>query len=374
MRNKVPPKQTRGNFVSEWFGHRVYPSESIASGGLSDQQSSRCPFLSRVTGEEKSCVKPVSSLGICTISSASNGPRQDWLVCPYRALDDKLLEQVARRLFGRAASRPLTILPAPTLAHPKVKSRFASDIQKGSAGVLYFQDKLGGEISIAATERSPEFSFDITLIHIESDDGRLSLNRYGILEVQTMDFHGSYRSVVKNLGDALRLHRRSFFKALRENPHWLSERIEGPNIANVFKRTFYQMMLKFQIGADESCAGCVLALPVSVWDSWQKHLGKPEMKLLSDGTFRLRHSADKAAGNRIPAWIYVFDLDSSGSRTPGPIRLRQTIGTDAEAVSYYALKVAPEAATAGSGSADRVLNTIRRRLAKWWPEFSNKEK
>ena len=45
---------------------------------------------------------------------------------------------------------------------------------------------------------------------------------------------------------------------------WLRDGIEGANIANVFKRTFYQMMLKFRIGASEVCSGCVLALPVSV--------------------------------------------------------------------------------------------------------------
>src|SRR5437667_12908286 len=99
-----------------------------------------------------------------------------------------------------------------------------------------------------------------------------------------MDFHGSYRAVVKNLEDALRLHGLQFHKELQSKPNWLGERIEGPNIANVFKRTFYQIMLNFQIGADESCAGCVLALPVSVWDSWQRHLGKPDPRTNDDGT------------------------------------------------------------------------------------------
>lgn len=49
-----------------------------------------------------------------------------------------------------------------------------------------------------------------------------------------------------------------------QNHHWwLSERVEGPNITNVFKRTFYQMMFKFQLGHHEQCAGCVLAVPQS---------------------------------------------------------------------------------------------------------------
>ena len=58
-----------------------------------------------------------------------------------------------------------------------------------------------------------------------------------------------------------------------ENINWLSEKIEGPNIANVFKRTFYQMVLKFKLAGHETCAGTTLALPRAVWDSWQRHLG-----------------------------------------------------------------------------------------------------
>ena len=55
----------------------------------------------------------------------------------------------------------------------------------------------------------------------------------------------------------------AFHEALKANQGWLSEKVEGPNIANVFKRTFYQMMLKFQIGTQARCAGCALALPES---------------------------------------------------------------------------------------------------------------
>jgi hypothetical protein len=42
---------------------------------------------------------------------------------------------------------------------------------------------------------------------------------------------------------------------LPDNQRWLSEGVEGPNIANVFKRTFYQMMFTFQLGHHERCAG-----------------------------------------------------------------------------------------------------------------------
>src|SRR3990170_8682943 len=97
----------RGNYVSEWLGHRVYPVVAEIPLALADQQNKRCPFLTEATGENKTCIKPPASLGICTISSASNGPRQDWLVCPYRALDRALLDDVVRRLFALPIDQPV---------------------------------------------------------------------------------------------------------------------------------------------------------------------------------------------------------------------------------------------------------------------------
>jgi hypothetical protein len=185
-----------------------------------------------------------------------------------------------------------------------------------------------------------------------------------------MDFHGSYKYAVNNLKDALRLHGAQLPRVLQQNQDWLSDHIEGPNIANVFKRTFYQMMLKFQIGAHELCAGCVLAIPSSVWDSWQRHLGKPELEARPDGHFALRPPEGRFPADRVPAWIYVFDIDQSSRVSPNPVRIRRLVATDAESVSYYALKVAPEAAVAPGGASDRLLATIRRRLATWWPELS----
>jgi hypothetical protein len=133
-----------------------------------------------------------------------------------------------------------------------------------------------------------------------------------------MDFHGSYRRVVQNLNDALRLHRKDFSNILQQKPEWLSEKIEGPNIANVFKRTFYQIMLKFQIGAQGSCVGSALGLPRSVWDSWQRHLGAPELTAGADGVYSLRRP--DAPSHRIPAWIYVFDVNATSKSNPNSNR------------------------------------------------------
>lgn len=360
---------SKGNYVAEWFGHRVYPVVAASPESLKAQKAAACPFLTEATGTPSKCIKPETSRGICTVSSVSNSKlRQDWLVCPFRALDSALVDDVARRLFGVSSELGVTAIPGPSLADAAKRADFAQHVSEGGAGIVYMQSKLGGEISISPTERSPELSFDFTLVEVRADGEGYRLGRYAILEVQTMDYHGSYKAAVKNLSDALRLHRKSFHAELAKNSQWLGEGMEGPNIANVFKRTFYQMMLKLQIGADPECGGCVLAIPQSVWDSWQRHLGRPDLQPQADGTFVL---AEEGGGlpTAASAWIYVFDIDESATTVPNAVVLRKVIATSAAAVGYYALKVAPAAAASGSASADRVLATIRRRLSSWWPEL-----
>jgi hypothetical protein len=260
------------------------------------------------------------------------------------------------------------LIPAPELAKEDVRGRVKSTLGNGGAVVVYFQGKLGGEISLSATSRSPEVSFDTTLVQLAfTKPDILVADRYGIFEIQTMDFHGSYRRVVQNLNDALRLHRKDFPDVLQQKPHWLSEKIEGPNIANVFKRTFYQMMLKFHIGTHGSCVGCVLALPRSVWDSWQRHLGMPSLTPGKDGTYALL--GPDGSSRQSPTWIYVFDIQPTSGPDPDPIIVSTIITTDADSVAQYALKVVPGTVVEESGVSDRILQTIRRRLALWWPEI-----
>lgn len=184
-----------------------------------------------------------------------------------------------------------------------------------------------------------------------------------------MDFHGTYRNVVKNLKDALRLHRTEFSRTVEQNPHWLSDRIEGPNIANVFKRTFYQIMLKFQIGAHSSCSGAALAIPSSVWDSWQRHLGRPELREIADGVM-LMNSGNHGSSDA-KSWIYVFDIIQGSSPTPNRLAIKHTISTDTSSLAHYAFTVAPLAAIEQSGPVDRLLATVRQRLATWWPELGD---
>jgi hypothetical protein len=346
-------------------------SYSLSGSARTETQHARkCPFLSIATAQETKCIKSESSIGICTISSSSNGPRQDWLVCPYRALGDPLFKEVAQRLFHPSDNQNLAIVSAPSLADQRTRQAISETAAAGGLIIAYFQDKVGGEISLSKTDRSPELSFDTTMVEPRRErDDFWTVGRYGILEVQTIDFHGSYKAASANLKHALHLHNTEFPAVLQQNSAWLSEKIEGPNIANVFKRTFYQMMLKFKIGEHQPCAGCVLAIPAPVWDSWQRHLGKPELSRRDGDIFVLRGESTWADP---PAWIYVFDVDADSSEHPNPLTIKMRIGTAAESLAHYALKVVPGAALEAGGSVDRVLVTLHTRLSRWWPVFSSK--
>lgn len=357
------------NHIAEWFGHRIYPVVADSHAALTDQRTQRCPLISTVTGSSHECVKPANSKGVCTVSAHSNGIRQDWLVCPFRALDPALLEEAVRRLFGHHADVGLDIIPVTVLEDAARRIAFVERVQAGEPAVVYFQNKLGGEITLSATSRSPEMSFDATMVEVLPGADGPTLGRYGIFEIQTMDFHGSYSHAVNNLRQALHLHRDDFAKAVADHPEWPADRMEGPNIANVFKRTFYQMMFKFQIGAHSSSAGCAFAIPKSVWDSWQRHLGAPELVPSDDGTYRLKLpgplSSDQPA-----AWIYVFELAESDSG-PNEVALWRVIGTDAASLSHYALTVAPNAALEEGSAVDNIAASIRSRLRRYLPELAS---
>jgi hypothetical protein len=166
------------------------------------------------------------------------------------------------------------------------------------------------------------------------------------------------------------MHGERFGATLGDYQHWLSEGVEGPNIANVFKRTFYQMMFKFQLGHHPRCAGCVLAIPHAVWNSWQRHLGAPELVHETDGSYSLL-APGRTRPDPVPAWIYVFDTDARPDITPSPIVIAKIIATDAPSVSHWALDVAPQAALANIDSNSGFLAALARRLKPWWPELAN---
>lgn len=132
-------------------------------------------------------------------------------------------------------------------------------------------------------------------------------------------------------------------------------------------------MFKFQVTRRESSAGCILALPRPVWDSWQPFLGAPSVVPVEDGTYRLRDPRgddyDVVASDRAPNWIYVFDIadepPEDGSTTPISIEL--VIATDAPTLSRLALDVAPANAIGDGTGEDTVLVALRRRTRPFLP-------
>ena len=362
----MPAEHEEGNYISEWFGHRVYPVVVGTAQSIADQSLQRCPFLSFVKEQHQECVKKPASKGVCTISSSSNGPRQDWLACPYRTFDADFVRALAGRIYGIGDLNRLHVYPAPNLGKAEIRQRLESYLRAGERVLVYFDVKLGGEISLSPTKRSPEMAFDVTFVEIDLRGNDLRLGKFGILEVQTMDFHGSYKGAVQNLTDGLRLHRDEFPAALQSHLDWLGEGIEGPNIANVFKRTFYQIMFKFGFGYSESCAGTGLTIPESVWDSWQRFFGGPELQDAGDGTLRLRAPGEMEP-IKSPAWIFVFDFDADAPVTPSPIRITKIISVTPKALAHYALGEAPNAASAQLASDSGIYATLRRRIHAYWP-------
>jgi hypothetical protein len=364
--------------ISEWYGHRVFPLVSASTSARGDQSSGRCPFLTEALGESKSCVKSANSQGVCTVSAASNGVRQDWLVCPLRALDASLTEKMVRRLYQVPESRAVLLLAAPALANEAERAVAIEAVGKypGTRTFVYFQEKLGGEIGLPRTTASPEVSFDTTIVELLPADGdsamsagnpsgHVRLGRYAVVELQTMDFHGSYKEAVGALRSALNLHPEDFAQQVAANPDWAGRKIEGPNISNVFKRTFYQVAFKFQATKRDTSAGCVLALPQPVWDSWQPFLGAPEMHPAPDGTWRLLDDTTAEPTD----WIYVFDMAESpgDGGGPAPIEVKLVIGTDAATLSRAALDSAPANAVQQGGGGDIVLAILARRLRAHLP-------
>jgi DNA modification methylase len=360
----------KGNFVSEWFGQRIYPVVRNVS-DLSGKKAGQCPFLTSKLRKATPCVKNENSLGVCTISGNSNGIRQDWLACPYRVIDSRIVRRSCQLIFG-LADDDVDPIPASLLKDEAARTELEERLREGKTCYVFFQDKLGGEISVIGTAQSPEISFDVTLVEVIMRNGEFQITRYGALELQTMDFHGTYMHAVKNLRDALRLHRDGFGEALSQNLQWAGEKIEGPNIANVFKRTFYQIMVKFQLSGQGAAAGTVLALPKAVWDSWQPFLGRPEI-LKGDGGIDVMKAYEGEPPSEHNAYICVFDLDAHHKESISPVRIERFIKLSADSLSHYAFKVVPRAMRTSIQNTDSILARIRTRLLEFWPALSQTE-
>lgn len=353
------------NSISEWFGHRIFPTVTEADHAIRDQQGERCPFLGEALGASRKCVKSANSRGVCTVSSETDGRQRDWVICPYRTLTSPILTVAARRLFLQSRREEPLLVPAPALAHGATQERVRQALNGRRQVLVYFMDKLGGEIDIPGSKHSPKFKLDTTLVEILGSANGASIGRHGILEVQTMDFHGTYREATLSLTQALKLHPRDFASQLRANPNWASAGIESPNIANVFKRTIYQILFKFQLGNHPDCAGAILALQGSVWESWQPHLGAPKLKSAGRGMHRFAQAKSQAQPAK--AWILVFEVDEASPATPNPIRIEKTIEANWEVLAHLAFERAPQESMKLLLEKDSLRTMIRRRIAEFWP-------
>jgi hypothetical protein len=97
---KVRQPRPRGNFISEWFGQRIYPDVKMDARVMSGANWDRCPFLSTVKRANTKCVKTENAYGVCTINSVGDGLRKDWLVCLTESLTVKLLGRLAVQSLG----------------------------------------------------------------------------------------------------------------------------------------------------------------------------------------------------------------------------------------------------------------------------------
>jgi hypothetical protein len=355
---------TRGNYISEWFGQRIFPEVRLNDSTISGSHWGVCPFLSGVKRERTQCIKSENAFGVCTINSVGGDTRRDWLVCPYRVIDSKIVKDGCETIFKSAAS--IAPIPVSILGDKRGFALLDESLDKNQRAFVFFQDKLGGEISISGTAASPEVAFDVTTVEITRTKGALKLGQYGFIEIQTMDFHGSYKHAVSNLRDAHRLHKKDFSKALKENPSWMSQGVEGPNIANVFKRTFYQTLLKFELSKEGAAAGTILALPQSVWESWQPFLGRPKIEHVDGVHYRIK-GRDNKHYHGTNAWIFIFDLDERSSKPISPVNIIAKIRVSGTDLIEHAFVNVPKNMLHLATTKDALLSRIRSRIQRVLP-------
>lgn len=361
--NRSPPK---GNFISEWFGQRIFPEVRLDDNAISGTNWGICPFLSGIKRVRTKCIKNENAFGVCTINSVGIDARRDWLVCPYRVIDSELVKNGCETIFG--SSRSISPIPVSILNEKNGLALLEESLEKNRRAFVFFQDKLGGEISISATPASPEIAFDVTVVEITRAQGVLKVGRFGFIEIQTMDFHGSYKYAVSNLRDAHRLHKKGFPKALAQNTTWMSQGVEGPNIANVFKRTFYQTLLKFELSKEGAGAGTVLAVPQAVWDSWQPFLGRPNVEYVRGVESQIKGSDNKSY-HGTNAWIFLFELDAKSAGSISPVKITAKIRVSATDLIEHAFVNVPKNMLQWARTNDALLQRIRSRIQKALPNL-----
>lgn len=377
-RSKPEKGATSGNFVAEWFGHRVWNKVDSDATALANQCNRLCPFLSSAIGAKKRCIKSAgrsSPTGVCTISSDSNGLRQDWLACPYRTLDEQftILTQAIRLLFDISPDTPVFIYSGEKIKTQEGKTQLKSNVAEKRGRVFVFMaDKLGGEIDLPETGASPGAKVDVSVIEVIDCDNAGAPSVFGrhmMYEIQTADFHGSPLHAVQALealcaeGDT----KSKFHEQLKQDIELCGIGVEGPNKSNVFKRTFYQAVLKILMAEHKSCAGFVLILPSSVWDSWKRHLGNPDIKKISSGKSVFLGSNEKAEIQvaQCRSWIFVFDIEKNSAVSPHPLVVKEMIAASATALQEHAFDKAAKAALEND-VVNRYRDVFSKRIKSAW--------
>lgn len=377
-RKKPEKGTTSGNFIAEWFGHRVWDSVDFGDSAIKNQSTRTCPFLSSAIGETKRCIKTSgrsSPTGVCTISSDSNGIRQNWLACPYRTLDEEftILTKAIRLLYDVHEDTPISIFSGERIKTEEGRNLLQAKMNDQHERVFVFMaDKLGGEIDFPETQASPGTKVDVSVIEVKSCNESGTPSEFGkhlIYEIQTADFHGSPLHAVKELEEIFPegCESEDCHKRLSEDIEICGIGVEGPNKSNVFKRTFYQAVLKILMAQHNDCAGFVLILPSSVWSSWKKHLGNPEIKKIDSQKSILRASHEdpenQLAINK--SWIFVFDIDHDSETTPHPLILKEAISASAHALQEHAFEKAARAAFK-SGVINKYREVFYERIQSSW--------
>jgi hypothetical protein len=368
----VNNERSRGNFVAEWHGFRVWPRVDSSPSAREFQVKQTCPFISAATGKESVCVK-AGQTGFCTASSDSNGRQQDWLACPFRVLDPAftLLQVVVRRLFKITDGEAVVLRPVSALGTGSVYQEVVGGLRAEHTRVFLFsQNKLGEEISVPGSPGSPQVGVDVSVVELLGVDAAgFHLGRHLFFELQTMDFHGSPVHAIARLREARDADPEGYHATLEVEPWRAGERVEGPNKASVFKRTIYQTILEIQMSRSDECAGFAIALPEAVWESWLAHLGLPQLQRDGD-VWRLRAPAAEAADIVEPdrAWVFVFDIDRASPTSPQPLTVVKTIVTTSAALIHHMFEAAPQAALA-SGALAGYRRALEARVRKHWPRM-----
>ena len=71
-----------------------------------------------------------------------------------------------RKLFDVPDGIHPFVAPAINLCKDDVKADVRARLTAGQPVFIYFDAKMSGELSIPATEKSPEFAFDVTIVEI----------------------------------------------------------------------------------------------------------------------------------------------------------------------------------------------------------------